>query len=391
MASIEVKNIYILGAGGSIGLQTLDILKHNKDFNLVGLSLSSNDHINEAILSVFKPEIASLRYENQISKYQSKYPDIKWVFGDEGLLEVARYHKPGLLINALSGSSGLMPTVEAIKAAKDIGLANKETLVMAGPIIKDLVIKHGVMLLPIDSEHFALWELLRQVENRDNIKKIAITASGGALRHLSRRDLVNVTKEDALKHPNWEMGPKITIDSATMVNKGLEIIEANHLFGFDYYDIETLLHDESLVHAIVYLKDGTKLMNISKNDMKIPIRKVLYFPYQIEDEPITNISKLTLKPMDEIRYPMISLAYEVGKIGGILPTIYNAANEAAVDLFLKDKITFKEIESIIIRYTLSSDNIKNPTLEDIIRVDKEIKQAIYNYYLGEWHDGNLFT
>ena len=132
-------------------------------------------------------------------------------------------------------------------------------------------------------------------------------------------------------------------------------------------------------------------MNISKNDMKIPIRKVLYFPYQIEDEPITNISKLTLKPMDEIRYPMISLAYEVGKIGGILPTIYNAANEAAVDLFLKDKITFKEIESIIIRYTLSSDNIKNPTLEDIIRVDKEIKQAIYNYYLGEWHDGNLFT
>ena len=379
---VQLRNIYILGAGGSIGLQTLDILRNNKDFNVVGLSLSSNDQINEAILQVFTPEIASLRTKEQLNKYIKKYPDIKWVYGDEGLLEIARYPKSGLLINALSGSSGLMPTVEAIKSGKDIGLANKETLVMAGPIIKELVIKHQVMLLPIDSEHFALLELLSRVR-REDVEKISITASGGALRHLSRRELRSVTKEDALKHPNWQMGPKITIDSATMVNKGLEIIEAHHLFSFDYYNIETILHDESLVHALVYLKDGTILQHISKNDMRIPIKKVLYFPEDVDVDETVTVEKLTFKPMNEIRYPMLAIAYQLGMAGGILPTIYNAANEAAVDLFLKGKISFLEIESIIIKYTLSSDNIKNPTLEQIIKADKEIKKRIYDYYLKE--------
>ena len=379
---VQLRNIYILGAGGSIGLQTLDILRNNKDFNVVGLSLSSNDQINEAILQVFTPEIASLRTKEQLNKYIKKYPDIKWVYGDEGLLEIARYPKSGLLINALSGSSGLMPTVEAIKSGKDIGLANKETLVMAGPIIKELVIKHQVMLLPIDSEHFALLELLSRVR-REDVEKISITASGGALRHLSRRELRSVTKEDALKHPNWQMGPKITIDSATMVNKGLEIIEAHHLFSFDYYNIETILHDESLVHALVYLKDGTILQHISKNDMRIPIKKVLYFPKDVDVDETVTVDKLTFKPMNEIRYPMLAIAYQVGMAGGILPTIYNAANEAAVDLFLKGKISFLEIESIIIKYTLSSDNIKTPTLEQIIKADKEIKKRIYDYYLKE--------
>lgn len=379
---VQLRNIYILGAGGSIGLQTLDILRNNKDFNVVGLSLSSNDQINEAILQVFTPEIASLRTKEQLNKYIKKYPDIKWVYGDEGLLEIARYPKSGLLINALSGSSGLMPTVEAIKSGKDIGLANKETLVMAGPIIKELVIKHQVMLLPIDSEHFALLELLSRVR-REDVEKISITASGGALRHLSRRELRSVTKEDALKHPNWQMGPKITIDSATMVNKGLEIIEAHHLFSFDYYNIETILHDESLVHALVYLKDGTILQHISKNDMRIPIKKVLYFPEDVDVDETVTVEKLTFKPMNEIRYPMLAIAYQLGMAGGILPTIYNAANEAAVDLFLKGKISFLEIESIIIKYTLSSDNIKTPTLEQIIKADKDIKKRIYDYYLKE--------
>lgn len=379
---VQLRNVYIIGAGGSIGLQTLDILRNNKDFNVVGLSLSSNDQINEAILQVFTPEIASLRTKEQLNKYIKKYPDIKWVYGDEGLLEIARYPKSGLLINALSGSSGLMPTVEAIKSGKDIGLANKETLVMAGPIIKELVIKHEVMLLPIDSEHFALLELLSRVK-REDVEKIAITASGGALRHLSRRELRGVSKEDALKHPNWQMGPKITIDSATMVNKGLEVIEAHHLFSFDYYNIETILHDESLVHALVYLKDGTILQHISKNDMRIPIKKVLYFPEDVDVDETVTVEKLTFKPMSEIRYPMLAIAYQIGMAGGILPTIYNAANEAAVDLFLKGKISFLEIESIIIKYTLSSDNIKNPTLEQIIAADKDIKKRIYDKYLKE--------
>lgn len=376
----NMKNIYILGAGGSIGLQTLEILKDNRDFNVVGLSLSRNDEINEAILSSFTPEICQVRTTKQLEEYQLKYPNIKFVYGDEGLIDVATYHKPGLLINALSGSIGLVSTVEAIKSGKDIGLANKETLVMAGPIIKELVQKHQVMLLPIDSEHFALWQLLQEV-NRKDVKKIAITASGGALRNLKRYELRNVTINDALKHPNWTMGPKITIDSTTMVNKGLEVIEAHYLFSFPYDQIETILHDESLVHAIIYLKDGTQKIHISKNDMKIPIKHVLYYPKPgFSDEGVKALPQLTMKPMDYIRYPMLHLAYEVGKQGGILPTAYNASNEAAVDLFLRGKISFLEIESIIIKYTLSIDNIINPTLEEIIKTDMDVKKNIYSVY-----------
>ncbi len=382
MAS-SVKNIYILGAGGSIGLQTLELLDNNPDFNVVGLSLSSEDDINHTILSHFKPEICSLRTKEQLKTYPKMYPDIKFVYGDEGLIEVATYPKSGLLINALSGSIGLKSTVKAIESGKDIGLANKETLVMAGPIIKELVMKHKVMLLPIDSEHYALWQLLSKV-NRSDVYKIAITASGGALRDLDRRELDNIKISDALAHPNWQMGPKITIDSATMVNKGLEVIEAHHLFSIPYENIETILHSESLVHAIIYLKDGTSIKSISANDMKIPISGVLYFPEESKyNPPITNLETLTFKPMDYIRYPMLHLAYEVGKLGGILPTIYNASNEAAVNLFLDGKISFREIESIILKYTLSADNILNPTLEEILEVDKAIKQKIYNAYNKE--------
>lgn len=379
----SVKNIYILGAGGSIGLQTLELLDNNPDFNVVGLSLSSKDDINHTILSHFKPEICSLRTKEQLKTYPKMYPDIKFVYGDEGLIEVATYPKSGLLINALSGSIGLKSTVKAIESGKDIGLANKETLVMAGPIIKELVMKHKVMLLPIDSEHYALWQLLSKV-NRSDVYKIAITASGGALRDLDRRELDNIKISDALAHPNWQMGPKITIDSATMVNKGLEVIEAHHLFSIPYENIETILHSESLVHAIIYLKDGTSIKSISANDMKIPISGVLYFPEESKyNPPITNLETLTFKPMDYIRYPMLHLAYEVGKLGGILPTIYNASNEAAVNLFLDGKISFREIESIILKYTLSADNILNPTLEEILEVDKAIKQKIYNAYNKE--------
>lgn len=374
-----VKNIYVLGAGGSIGSQTLEILKNNPQFKVIGLSLSRHDDINLEILNNFQPEIAALRTKEQVDKYLLKYPHIKWVYGEEGLIEIAKYPKKGMLVNALSGSAGLKPTVEAIKSGKDIALANKETLVMAGHIIKDLVIKHQVMLLPIDSEHYALWQLLKGVK-REDVEKIAITASGGALRHLSRRDLRTITPQQALKHPNWQMGSKITIDSATMVNKGLEVIEAHHLFGFDYEKIETILHDESLVHAIIYLKDGTTKMHISRNDMKIPIRNVLYYPEEITYQDKVLVENLTFKKMDEIRFPLINIAYEVGKIGGILPTVFNAANEAAVDLFLREKISFLEIESIIIKYTLTSENINDPSLEEIIETDIAIKKSIYQRY-----------
>ena len=374
-----MKNIYILGAGGSIGTQTLEILKNNSDFNVVGLSLSSKDHINHEILKHFNPEIASLRSDLNLKEYQEKYPNTKWVYGDKGLLQVASYPKKGLLVNALSGSSGLKPTIAAIESGKDIGLANKETLVMAGSHIMNLAKKNNVNLLPIDSEHHAIFELM-EGRSYDEIDKIYITASGGALRDLSRRELDDITKEVALNHPNWKMGPKITIDSATMVNKCLEIIEAHHLFNVSYHQIETLLHKESVIHAMVLLKSGKLLINKGPSDMKIPIKKVLYYPKKIEDEPF-SYKNITIKPMDLIRFPLVSFCYNIASIGGILPIVFNAANEAAVNLFLKDEISFREIESIILKETLIRDNKFDLSIDEIIKLDKEVKESIYKKYL----------
>ncbi|MDO9628804.1 MAG: 1-deoxy-D-xylulose-5-phosphate reductoisomerase, partial [Acholeplasmataceae bacterium] len=261
-----MKNIYILGAAGSIGLQTLDVIeKAPYDFNLIGISLGSHKETNIQILDRFSVEIVCLREENQVIEYQLKYPNIKFVYGNYGLIELSTYPVKGILVNALSGSAGLRPTVEAIKSGKDIALANKETLVMAGDYIKELIDTYRVKLYPIDSEHSALWQTL-DGEDPKNIFKVVITASGGTFRDLKREDLVNVTLDEALKHPNWSMGAKITIDSATMMNKGLEVIEAHHLFNLPYEKIETVLHRESVVHGLTYFIDGTIKASLSVSD-----------------------------------------------------------------------------------------------------------------------------
>lgn len=375
-----MKFIYLLGATGSIGTQTLDVVKNHLDeFKLIGCSLGSDDEKNKTILDTFKPEIASLRYEQQLEDYQKAYPNIKFVFGHQGLIDVVTYPIAGLVVNALSGSIGLKPTIEAIKTKKDIALANKETLVMAGDLINGYVDEYQVNLYPIDSEHSALWQTIDH-EQHKYIKKMVITASGGSFRDLNRNELKHVTVKDALKHPNWAMGDKITIDSATMMNKGLEVIEAHHLFHLDYNQIETILHKESVVHGLTYFIDGTIKASLSVSDMRIPIAYALFYPKRMTYDQELNLENLSFKPMDYQRYPLLKLAYEVGKKGGIMPTVMNAANEAAVHLFLKEKISFLEIENIVFDYVNHQVNIENPSLEDIIKTNDNIQEDIYKKY-----------
>ena len=379
-----MKNIYILGAAGSIGRQTLDLVKtFPNQFHLIGVSLSRDDQKNIEILDAFPVEIACLRDTSIINDYQLRYPNVRFVQGDDGLVELVKHKTQGVVINALSGSSGLYPTVEAIKSKKDILLANKETLVMAGDLIQSLIKAYGVSLYPIDSEHNALWQLLMHEELSD-IEKIIITASGGSLRYLNRKALKDVTVERALQHPNWSMGAKITIDSATMMNKGLEVIEAHHLFNLPYEKIETILHDESLVHGFVSFKDGSLKALLSPADMRMPILYALSYPKRAKQKLSSfSLTDLHFKPMDFNRFPLLKLAYEVGKIGGLLPTVMNAANEAAVNLFLKGKITFLQIEAIVMDTVHAYANVTNPTLDQIIQADQNVQKEITERYLKE--------
>lgn len=375
-----MKNLYLLGSTGSIGMQSLDVIKqHMNSFLLIGCSLGSDDAKNEYILDTFHPEIACLRFEEQLKKYLNKYPSIKFVVGDQGLIEISNYPKKGLLINALSGSAGLKPTIEAIKSGKDIALANKETLVMAGDIVKKYLKQYQVKLFPIDSEHSALWQTIDH-EDKKTIKKMVITASGGSFRELSREQLKDVSKKDALCHPNWVMGAKITIDSATMMNKGLEVIEAHHLFNLNYDDIETILHKESVVHGLTYFIDGTIKASLSVSDMRIPIAHALFYPHRVAYDKELTLSDLSFTQMDFNRFPLLKLAYEVGRLGGIMPTVMNAANEAAVKLFLAEKISFLDIEKIVISYVADYKQIKEPTLDEVIDINQNIQDEITRKY-----------
>lgn len=373
-----MKRIYLLGASGSIGTQTLDIIgKDRLHFELTGVSLSRDKDQNIEILDRFPVEICCLRDPSDLAFFEKRYPNIRFVHGDEGLLEIARAPKKGLLVNALSGSSGLKPTMEAMASGKDIALANKETLVMAGDLVREMIKRHNVSLYPIDSEHSALWQVLKG-EKVDDVKKIIITASGGSFRHMTRDALKEVTVEDALKHPNWSMGPKITIDSATMMNKGLEVIEAHHLFGLPYESIETVVHDESIVHGLAVFKDSTVKASLSVSDMRIPIAYALYYPSRPSYDHPLELTHLSFRPMDFERFPLLALAYEVGKQGGILPTVMNAANEAAVKLFLEGHISFLEIETIVTDTVRHYQNIPHPTLDQIIACDLTIQSNVRN-------------
>ena len=380
-----MRYVYLLGSCGSIGCQSIDILlKHKDEFKIVAISVGRNLEKARDVINLTNPQIICFRNETDIDKFNDVNA-IK-VFGDEGLNYIASYSKyeNEIMINALVGSAGLLPTVLAIKAKKDIALANKETLVMAGDIINKLIDEYKVNLYPIDSEHSAIWQCI-QGENKKEIKNLIITASGGSFRNKSREELVNVTKEDALKHPNWLMGAKITIDSASMMNKGFEVIEAHHLFHIDYDSIKTILHKESIIHSMVEFNDGLIKAELGTPDMRGPISYALLYPhhedFKGESLDLIKAASLHFEELSQDRFPCLAYAYEAGKKGGVYPTVLNAANEAAVNLFLNDKIKFLDIEKIIRRELDKEYNVEF-SIENVLKLDKEIQQRIKKEFGG---------
>ncbi|MCR5647004.1 MAG: 1-deoxy-D-xylulose-5-phosphate reductoisomerase [Acholeplasmatales bacterium] len=378
-----MRYLYIVGASGSIGRQTLDIVKANpNEFKVVGLSVGRDLNLAKELIEEFKPEIVCFREEKCELSYNPKI-----VYGDQGLLEVSKYHNDKyddeVFVNALVGISGLLPTVYAIKSKKTICLANKETLVVAGDIIKSLVKENGVDLVPIDSEHSAILQCL-QGEKKSEVKRLLITASGGSFRNRTREELTDVTVSDALKHPNWKMGAKITIDSATMMNKGFEVIEAHYLFDMPYNKIEAVLHPESIIHSMVEYNDGTIKAELGTADMHTPISYALRYPshnnLESDNLDIFNLD-LHFRKLDYKRYPCLLYAYMAAKSGGIYYAVLNAANEAAVKLFLEGKIKFLQIEDIIYEEITNNkyEGIEY-NLDNIISTSKEIMNNIYKKF-----------
>ena len=377
-----MRYIYLAGACGSIGTQTLDIIRENKsEFKVVGMSVGRNKELAIKLIEEFHPEIVCFR-ENYL--YELSYKPII-VSGDQGLKDLAAYTKyeDEVFVNALVGMSGLMPTIEAIKAKKTIALANKETLVAAGDIVNEYVKKYNVSLVPIDSEHSAISQCLVG-ESYDEVKRLIITASGGSFRNKSREELIGVTKEDALKHPNWSMGAKITIDSATMMNKGFEVIEAHHLFNVPYEKIDTVLHPQSIIHSMVEYQDGTIKAELGTADMHTPISYALRYPHHkvLESKPLNYIGlNLEFKELSKDRFPCLGYAYYAAKRGGVYPAVLNAANEAAVKLFLSDKIEFLEIEKIIETEIKNDKYMAIPyDLENVVSLSLSLIKEILSRY-----------
>lgn len=363
-------NVVLLGATGSVGSQVLDVIKEN-NINLIGVSLGSDIERSKKIVLDFKPKFISLRKKEDI-KYFSFY-DGKIFYGDNGLENLSSI-KCDMIINALSGSSGLIPTIKAIEANNDIALANKESLVMAGDIIMKLARDKNVNIYPVDSEHSAIWQIIKN-EDHSKIKRIIITASGGAFRDKKREELIDVTIEDALKHPNWSMGKKITVDCATMMNKGFEVIEAHHLFDIPYKKIETILHKESIIHSLVEFNDSQVKAIMANPDMRMPIEYALSKGNRFNYSNDFKFVDMHFQELSFDRYPCLKYAYDAGIEGGIMPTILCSSNEAAVELFLDGKIKFLDIERIVYDEFRRCSNF-TPTIEDIIRVNREVKERI---------------
>ncbi|HEY8364999.1 MAG TPA: 1-deoxy-D-xylulose-5-phosphate reductoisomerase [Haloplasmataceae bacterium] len=380
-----MKNLILLGATGSIGTQTLEVLDHLLDeYQLVSIAFGKNLSCGIEIIKKYRVQYVSVADKDDCLRLKELFPYLQVGYGIEGLIQASTFDANNtyqtLVVSALVGSVGLIPTIEAIKKGYDIALANKETLVTAGNLVTSLVNKHKVKLLPIDSEHSALFQALNG-EEKKTIKRLIITASGGAFRDKSRDELQNVSVNDALNHPNWQMGAKITIDSATMMNKGFEVIEAHHLFQVPYEKISTLLHKESIIHSLVEFIDTSIIAQLSNPDMKLPILYALTYPHRthinsLKSIDLEDIASLHFAKMDFKRYPCLEYAYYAGKIGHSLPVVLNASNEAAVKLFLESKITFLDIERIIYNALEKHEVIKNPDLYTILYLDKEIKEQI---------------
>lgn len=374
-------NISILGSTGSIGTQTLEVARHYKGIRVHALTAHSNIDLLERQTREFKPELVCVTDEKKAAKFKVKVSDldVKVVSGKEGLIDAAVCSEAETVVTAVVGISGLLPTIAAIKAGKNIALANKETLVTGGHIVTSLAREYGVKLLPVDSEHSAIFQSLQG--NPKKIKKILLTASGGPFFGRKREELKNVTPADALKHPNWNMGAKVTIDSSTLVNKGLEVIEAKWLFDISVDQIEVLVHRQSVVHSAVMYQDNAVIAQLGVPDMKLPIQYALTYPDRLpmsgNELDFSDYPDLTFAKPDTDTFYALELAKKAGREGGILPTVFNSSDEAAVDMFLKGKIGYLDISEKIQTAMQSVRNIDNPTIEDILEADKYARNLVY--------------
>ena len=378
-----MKKISLLGATGSIGLQTIDIILANQhEFKLVALSSGRNIEKTREIITQLQPEVVSVQEESDALALAKEFPSVQFTYGNKGLVEVATHPETTVLVNAVLGSVGLESTLAAIRMGKTIAIANKETLVTAGHLVMAEARKYNAPILPVDSEHSALYQSMNG-ENPKAIERLILTASGGSFRDKTRAELEGVTVKDALNHPNWSMGAKITIDSATMMNKGLEVIEAHVLFDMPYDRIDVLLHRESIIHSMVEYHDTSVMAQLGTPDMRVPIQYALTYPDRMplvggKRLNLAEIGKLHFQEVDFERYRALKLAYEAGRTGGTVLTAMNAANEAAVALFLQEKITFLQIEECIERVMDAHDNILLPDLQTILHVDSETRKIVQN-------------
>lgn len=382
-----MKAITLLGSTGSIGTQTLDIVSEHPDkFRIVGLAAGRNVELFAAQIRQFRPEIAAISAADKLPELKEAIKDLNpqpiLLAGEQGVIEVARYGDSQTVVTGIVGCAGLLPTIAAIEAGKDIALANKETLIAGAPVVLPLVEKHQVKLLPADSEHSAIFQCLQGVP-KDGLRKILLTASGGAFRDWPVEKLATVKVADALKHPNWSMGRKITVDSATLMNKGLEVIEAHYLFGVDYNNIEIVIHPQSIIHSLIELQDTSVLAQLGWPDMRLPLLYALSWPERIytnwERLNLVKSGDLTFREPDHQKYPCMRLAYAAGRAGGSMPAVLNAANEQVVALFLDEKIQFldipKCIEFVCDRH--QHDNQQNPTLDDILNADQWARKEVF--------------
>lgn len=383
-----MKQISVLGVTGSIGQQTVDVVLDHPDlFNIVGISAGKNIEKLIEIIDQVDPQYVCVLEKQDKILLEEKYPLIKFYSGQEGLVKIATLDEISIVLNAVVGFAGMVPTIEAIKKKKDIALANKETLVVAGHLIMPLVKEYQVSLLPVDSEHSAIFQSLNG-ENKKQVSKLMITASGGSFRDKTRDQLIGVSVQDALNHPNWSMGAKITIDSATMFNKGFEVIEAKWLFDMEFDDIVVYIHPESIIHSMVEYNDTAIMAQLGTPDMRLPIQYALTYPERYEiggakHLDLASIASLHFSSPDLTRYKALKLAYDAGKKGGSQPCVLNAANEQAVSLFLNNQIEFLQIEELVESALKHHQWVESPSMEQLIEIDRDAREYVLSEIGGK--------
>lgn len=379
-----MENVSILGSTGSIGRSSLEVIeKLSHRFRVVGLAAGRNTQLLEMQVEKFRPKVVSLGREEEAEELRSKFKkgSIEVVFAEQGAERVASLDENEVVVSAIPGIAGLKPTLAAVRAGKKIALANKESMVVAGPLILAMAKKSGTQIIPVDSEHSGIFQCLAK-ENKEKVKKVTLTASGGPFFRKSCQEMENVTLEQALEHPTWKMGKKVTVDSATLMNKGLELVEARWLFGLEPRQLEVLIHPQSIVHSLVEMCDGSVLAQLSPTDMKVPIQYALTYPDRdvsgLPSLDLTRIKALEFFKVDAEKFPLISLARQAMEEGESFPIALNAANEIAVSAFLKKKIRFAEITGIIVRVVESHQKRNVESLDDIMDVDREERQKAMN-------------